>query len=83
MGVTGSVATVKFTELVVQLRTLGDVKVVATLHGQRMQMLAEGYSKSAWDAFSALSPPVPVLTDDDEWSSYRVVGKDPVLHIEV
>ncbi len=83
LGVTGSVAAVKFADLIAKLRTFAEVKVVVTKTGQTMMALAEGYDKAAWDAVRALEPPVPVLTDADEWEPYHVVGKDTVLHIEV
>jgi phosphopantothenoylcysteine decarboxylase len=83
LGVTGSVATVKWTELAVALASFADVAVVATKDARHMQAIAKGYNPGAWDAFHALAPPVRVCADEDEWASYASVHADPVLHVEL
>jgi phosphopantothenoylcysteine decarboxylase len=83
LGVTGSVATVKWAELVVALSAFADVAVVATKDARHMQAISQGYGPDAWAALHALAPPVRVHTDEDEWASYTSVHADPVLHIEL
>lgn len=43
---------------------------------------SEAYSPEAYGAFTSLHPPVPVLSDADEWGVWNAVG-DPVLHIQL
>lgn len=74
IGCTGSVASLKIPELVARFlsseRPRFRVKVITTQHAQHF--------------FSTDDLPgdVPVLTDSDEWSTWRGRG-DPVLHIEL
>jgi phosphopantothenoylcysteine synthetase/decarboxylase len=70
IGVTGSVASIKLSELLDKLHTSIpriDVKVVATQHARHF--------------IPALNCG-PVLLDEDEWRLWQGRG-DPVLHIEV
>lgn len=73
LAVTGSVAAVKIPLLVQQFRLHGDVdiRLVATQHAghffDRQEVLALG---------------VQVLTDEDEWLTWKSMS-DPVLHIEL
>jgi len=81
---TGSVATVKVPEAVLELLSQGHhVKVVTTKHG--LIMLhggpAQKYNPTAYADF--LKAQVQVVTDEDEWPKNYQVGKDPVLHIEL
>ena len=82
LGITGSVAAVKYAALVLALTSRGaDVRLVFTRSGARFSALAPTYDPASCGALAALSPPLPVYTDDDEWAGYAVVGADPVLHI--
>lgn len=83
LGVTGSVAAVKAPELALALAAFADVRLVVTEAGARFLALAEGYDPASWAAFMRHTPPFEVLRDSDEWASYRRVGSDAVLHIEV
>ena len=64
----GSVATIKLGLVYGQLRSFADVKVVST-------QAANHFSGDA-------KLPEPILSDEDEWSSWKQIG-DPVLHIEL
>jgi len=71
VGVSGSVATIKLTQLTNRLLEFADVHIVST--------------KSARHFFSEAELPqqcCPVLTDEDEWRNWKAVG-DPVVHIEL
>ena len=71
---TGSVATIKLPSLLDQLRQLDNcqVKVVITQNSRHFLP----------DLSSLGTVGLTVLTDEDEWSSWRGRG-DPVLHIEL
>jgi phosphopantothenoylcysteine decarboxylase len=71
LGISGSVATIKLTQLTTLLLDFADVHVVST--------------KSARHFFNEAELPKqcgPVLTDEDEWRNWKTVG-DPVVHIEL
>ncbi|KAL4528107.1 hypothetical protein Ndes2437B_g00219 [Nannochloris sp. 'desiccata'] len=71
VGVSGSVATIKLTEITKLLLEFADVHIVST--------------KSARHFFNEAELPqqcCPVLTDEDEWRNWKAVG-DPVVHIEL
>jgi hypothetical protein len=79
----GSVAAVKLAELVLALRAFAEVRVVITARAAHFIDLGPEYDAGAWAAYAALTPPVEVLRDAQEWESYTRVGSDAVLHIEV
>ncbi len=86
MGVTGSVAAVKWRELVLRLHAFADVKVVMTGSAQHFAgAVADDYSPAIAREFreAGMEALVPVLRDADEWSGYRLVHTDPVVHIEL
>lgn len=68
LGVTGSVATIKINQLVLELLEFADVKVVATTNSLNF--------------FDRTSLPITVYTDSDEYECWKKRG-DPVLHIEL
>eukprot|EP01111_Echinosteliopsis_oligospora_P018006 TRINITY_DN8031_c0_g1_i1.p1 TRINITY_DN8031_c0_g1~~TRINITY_DN8031_c0_g1_i1.p1 ORF type:complete len:342 (-),score=73.09 TRINITY_DN8031_c0_g1_i1:566-1591(-) len=68
VGVTGSVATVKLIPLLHALHAFAEVKVVTTKLAQTF------FEKDKID--------VPILTDEDEWQSWKSLA-DSVLHIEL
>lgn len=71
VAVSGSVATIKLSILAAQLTNFADVCIIAT--------------PSSTHFFQESSLPaqcLPVLTDNDEWTRWTMVG-DPVLHIEL
>ena len=79
LGVSGSVAAIKFTELMGELGALDasvEVKVVLTESARRFVSDAEiaEVKTCAWCS--------GVYTDDDEWSAWRKKG-DPVTHVEL
>lgn len=85
LGLTGSVATVKWPALLLELKAFADVAIVATGRGLHFARLARDYDPAAWAALasSATASVTPFLTDEAEWSDYAVVGRDEVLHIEL
>ncbi len=85
LGVTGSVAAVKFPKLVLELREFAEVRVVLTKGALAMMNAVESYDVAAYRAYRASVEAGDVLqyTDADEWDGYKDVGKDPVLHIQV
>jgi phosphopantothenoylcysteine decarboxylase len=71
LGVSGSVATIKLTQITKLLLEFADVHIVST--------------KSARHFFNEAELPDQcgqVLTDEDEWRNWKSVG-DPVVHIEL
>eukprot|EP00735_Rhodelphis_limneticus_P001200 TRINITY_DN11773_c0_g1::TRINITY_DN11773_c0_g1_i1::g.11581::m.11581 TRINITY_DN11773_c0_g1::TRINITY_DN11773_c0_g1_i1::g.11581 ORF type:complete len:204 (+),score=8.77,sp/P94063/HAL3B_ARATH/62.72/2e-72,Flavoprotein/PF02441.14/3e-44 TRINITY_DN11773_c0_g1_i1:75-686(+) len=70
IGVSGSVATVKIAELAKLLSVNHEVKIVCTKCSQHF------FDKNT------LPESVQLLTDEDEWSTFKKIG-DPVLHIEL
>jgi hypothetical protein len=58
------------------------VRVVLTASGRHFLERCEQYDAAAWPAWLALTPPVQVLSDEDEWSAWNRVG-DAVVHIQV
>lgn len=84
LGLTGSVASVKYAELACALREVGfEVRIIGTSSAEVFTKLASGYDPPAFDKLQALQPPVQTFSDRDEWASYMSVKKDPVLHIEL
>jgi phosphopantothenoylcysteine decarboxylase len=70
LGVTGSVAAIKFKQLYDGLRMLFNVRVVATESAAKFLTTIQDFDMSM------------VYRDEDEWNSWREIG-DPVLHIEL
>jgi phosphopantothenoylcysteine decarboxylase len=85
LGVTGSVAAVKFPQIVLKLNEFADVRVVLTNGALHMMEAVKAYDLEGFAAYTALVSTAAVLqyTDPDEWDGYKDVGKDPVLHIQV
>ncbi|MBS1982658.1 MAG: hypothetical protein JST16_00685, partial [Bdellovibrionales bacterium] len=85
LGVTGSVAAVKYPILALELLKQYDVKVVLTKGAQLMNAATIAYDSLSWDAYRAnvTSGNIIEHVDDDEWRGYSDVGKHPVLHIDV
>eukprot|EP00754_Rhynchopus_humris_P001288 Rhum_TRINITY_DN10778_c0_g1::Rhum_TRINITY_DN10778_c0_g1_i1::g.39901::m.39901/K01598/PPCDC, coaC; phosphopantothenoylcysteine decarboxylase len=87
LGLSGSIAAVKGFELAQGLVDDGfAVDVVFTTCGRRLA--ATRYKDEVplerLEALARAKPEcVTLLNDADEWDEYRVVGTDPVLHIEV
>lgn len=76
LGVTGSVAAIKVTDLVNSLLTFANIRIVTTLSG-------EYFLKSQMDTLRALN--IDIYRDDDEWpkiSGHYEIG-NPILHIEL
>ncbi|MGB1595511.1 MAG: hypothetical protein ACPIOQ_22315 [Promethearchaeia archaeon] len=57
------------------------VKIVMSAPGRTMLSLARSYDAAAWRDFQAAG--VEVFVDEDEWTGYRDIRKDLVLHIEL
>lgn len=68
LGLTGSVATIRASELVAGLRQIGSVQAVATAKAQHF--------------LSTIPQDLRVYRDEDEWQRWRTLG-DAVLHIEL
>lgn len=89
LGVSGSVAGVKWPALVNALLNLGaasEVRVVFTSASQHFSSdISREYDPIAWDLTQChiTSGRVWLLTDADEWKDYRSVHRDPVLHIDL
>lgn len=85
LGVTGSVAAVKFPALVIALCPHVDVRVVLTRGAVLMAAAVDSYDAAASAAYTALvsAGTVKQYLDEDEWKGYADVGTDPVLHIEL
>ena len=85
MFATGSVATVKVPALALALCKLAgsaaQVKIVTSAPGRIMLSLARSYDAAAWRDFQAAG--VEVFVDEDEWTGYRDIRKDLVLHIKL
>eukprot|EP00929_Paragymnodinium_shiwhaense_P078047 TRINITY_DN40373_c0_g1_i1.p1 TRINITY_DN40373_c0_g1~~TRINITY_DN40373_c0_g1_i1.p1 ORF type:complete len:285 (-),score=48.20 TRINITY_DN40373_c0_g1_i1:587-1441(-) len=87
--VTGSVAAVKtpqLTEKLANLHTCAAVAVVCSNAAEHFRGAAsENYNAAACAKLRSLEEAgrVAFFTDDNEWEGYEVVGKDPVLHIEL
>lgn len=85
LGVTGSVAAVKYPELTLRLLEFCDVKVVLTKGAELMRAATMAYNPAAWARLEAEAQRGVTVThvDADEWSGYVDVGRDAVLHIDV
>jgi phosphopantothenoylcysteine decarboxylase len=72
IGATGSVATIKLSELVNEVQ--------GNIPDARIKVIVTEHARHFIDNEKADS--VQILHDDDEWSAWKQRG-DPVLHIEV
>lgn len=79
----GSVAAVKLPEIVAKVAAFAEVRLVLTDRAAHFFDLAQTYDSSSWASYRQVAHAVPTLRDADEWSSYAVVKRDPVVHIEV
>jgi phosphopantothenoylcysteine decarboxylase len=82
VGLTGSVATVKWASLASSIAQFADVCVIVTRHATHFTKLSHGYDAAAWAALQQQQG-VAVVGDEDEWSHYHTVGHDEVVHIEL
>jgi len=86
IGASGSVASVKVTELVCRLRDLGvSVRVIWTDAAAKFRHAAEQYNKEEFEKYRKLVDrdiQVVEYVDADEWD-YHNVRLDPVVHIEL
>ena len=83
LAVSGSVAAVKTTEIVSLLLDKGcAVDVVFSEAGARF-MSVDYKGQKGEEATILKSSKVKIHRDEDEWSSYKKVGVDQVLHIEL
>lgn len=83
---TGSVATVKWPKLVLDLCSDFDVRVVCTSHGEHFFEVAREYDAAGFkqaDAAGFTSGPPLLWRDEHEWAGYKSVRSDPVVHIEL
>jgi phosphopantothenoylcysteine decarboxylase len=88
LGLTGSVAAVKWHELVLALSAHAEVRVVHTESAAHFMGLAAGYNEGAAAAYAAAvaaggEGAPAVLSDAAEWRAFTRVHADPVLHIEL
>lgn len=89
LGVSGSVAGVKWPALAIALMNLGEeseVRVVFTAASQHFSAdIARSYDSESFDLVQShvTSGRVKLLTDADEWKDYRSVHRDSVLHIDL
>lgn len=90
LGVTGSVAAIKLPKLIFALRSVGDVKVVATDAALKIiskidgfQLVGSSLKKEVctYAARCRLDPFEELYTDKREWFWERI--GDPVLHIDL
>jgi len=86
LGVCGSVAAVKWAQLVLALSPLGEVRVIIT----RAAAFFVGSPTGEYDAASVTrveelqrAGRCRVYRDEDEWGSYTTVHRDAVLHVEL
>lgn len=90
LGVTGSVAAIKLPKLIFSLRSVGDVKVVATDAALKIiskidgfQLVGSSLKKEVctYAARCRLDPFEELLSDKQEWYWERI--GDPILHIDL
>jgi phosphopantothenoylcysteine decarboxylase len=82
IGCSGSVATLKLPELVVELSKYYEVLVICTQNAGFFLKRAANYNPTAWSAFESIGGLNLLLHDSDEWDMWNKVGND-VLHIEL
>jgi len=79
---TGSVATVKIPELVVELNQFAIVRIVATKSALHFLHKSREYNEDIWKSFELLGGLELVSIDEHEWSSWNNMN-DSVLHIDM
>mmetsp|Transcript_9198 Transcript_9198/g.22548 ORF Transcript_9198/g.22548 Transcript_9198/m.22548 type:complete len:127 (+) Transcript_9198:79-459(+) len=88
LGVTGSVATVKSTQIAVQIARQLDahVKILLTAGAKNFwEPAAQHYNKHSWAELQTEineTQRIEILHSEDEWRSWNRLG-DPVMHIEL
>lgn len=82
IGCSGSVATLKLTEMYCTLSEFYDVIIVLTKSASFFLNRSRQYNKKHWEQFIQSGGHQRLLTDEDEWDCWNKIG-DPVLHIEL
>lgn len=83
MCVSGSVAALKVPEIVAELATFSEVRIVlSSFAASHFLNRSEAYNNNAWDRFVRLGGYNLIVSDADEWNLWNKLG-DPVLHIEL
>ncbi|OQS02927.1 phosphopantothenoylcysteine decarboxylase [Thraustotheca clavata] len=80
VGASGSVATVKVPEIVLELSKYADVQIVLTKSANFFLEKAEKYNPEVYAAFQTLG--VKIYLDDNEWDTWNAIGDD-ILHIQL
>ena len=70
----GSVASIKIPELVVQLAQLGNVRVIATTRATHFLKEHQQREPSVWDEFISVGGFSLFVTDEDEWALWNKLG---------
>jgi phosphopantothenoylcysteine decarboxylase len=78
----GSVASVKIPELVVEISKFATVRVVATTCALHFIERSKEYDQQSWDLFHELGGMELVSIDEHEWLSWDRMGDD-VVHIDM
>jgi phosphopantothenoylcysteine decarboxylase len=80
----GSVATLKVPEIVVELSKYEfiDFRIVCSHASLHFIRNAEIYNPLVWSQFQSCGGMSLVFTDEEEWTIWQKIG-DPVLHIEL
>jgi phosphopantothenoylcysteine decarboxylase len=81
VGLTGSVASVKFVELITALDETSAFEIRVMLSDSAMKFISKD-ELAAIDQSSSIGETRRVYTDSDEWSSWSRVG-DPVTHVDL
>ena len=81
--VSGSVASVKIPEIVINFSKVGDVQVVCTMSAMHFIHCSGLYNSSHWDEFNKLGGMNKFFINEEvEWKTWNKM-KDKVLHIEL
>jgi phosphopantothenoylcysteine decarboxylase len=85
LGLTGSIATVKWAKLVLELSEFVDVRVLWTAEAEKVRPLSRSYDPQSFAAAEAAGYTAPPLSwvDGDEWSSFTAVHVDRVCHVDL
>jgi len=81
VGLTGSVASVKFVELITALDETSAFEIRVMLSDSAMKFISKD-ELAAINQSSSIGETRRVYTDSDEWSSWSRVG-DPVTHVDL
>eukprot|EP01031_Cornospumella_fuschlensis_P028122 gene28122-33957_t len=83
IGCSGSVATLKVPEIVVELLHKDyNVLVVCTDNAKFFLQRAREYNPAVWQQFESVDGPSLILEDHDDWDAWNKIG-NIVLHIEL